>query len=136
MDILKSFIINWLGTPYKHTGRDKDGVDCWGLVYRYFDYIGLRINYDIDYEKHWSKNGKNYFIEGIDQFYKYFEKISYPEKGSIVLFTGINGVVNHIGIVIDDNKFIHAVKKAGVCISKFSDNRFKNKIYAFYRIKQ
>lgn len=136
MDILKNFIITWLGTPYKHQGKNKRGVDCWGLVYKYLDYIGIKINYTPDYEKHWSKHGEDYFIEGIEKFYNYFERINYPEKGSIVLFKGANGVVNHIGIVIDETKFIHAIEKAGVCISKLSDNRFKNKIYSFYRIKK
>ena len=30
------FIMKWLGTPHVYDGRDKQGIDCWGLVCAYY----------------------------------------------------------------------------------------------------
>jgi len=38
------FVNAWVGTPFKWDGRDRAGVDCWGLVWRfYFDVLGVSL---------------------------------------------------------------------------------------------
>ena len=63
-----------------------------------------------------------------------FEKIEIGQKGDIVLFTGINGIVDHIGILISSEKFLHSVRNIGVVISPFNQ-LYSRKLYGFYRIK-
>lgn len=39
-----AFANSWVGTPFRWDGRDRKGVDCWGLVWRfYFDCLGVTL---------------------------------------------------------------------------------------------
>jgi cell wall-associated NlpC family hydrolase len=39
-----AFVNAWVGTPFAWDGRTRAGVDCWGLVWRfYFDVLGVRL---------------------------------------------------------------------------------------------
>ncbi len=131
--VLKQFCNDWVGVPFLHGGRDKSGVDCYGLAIEYFKLKGIETP-DFQYPEKWSKDGNNLFMENIEKFPNLFEGTERGQKGDIVLFTGINGIVDHIGILISSEKFLHSVRNIGVVISPFNQ-LYSRKLYGFYRIK-
>lgn len=62
-----------------------------------------------------------------------FVPIKEPRFGDIVLVRNHPIVINHIGIALDPEQFIHCVSKVGVIVSKFSDLRISNRIAGFLR---
>ncbi len=125
----------YLGLPFKHHGRDKTGLDCYGLLIMYYrDVFGIELK-DWWYEGDWSLKGENYFLENKTRF-------TIPVKTSaihdIVLFcTNQNTkIINHAGIFVEkDGKIIQALK-SGVCLSSIKSPILASKIEGFYRLCQ
>jgi murein DD-endopeptidase / murein LD-carboxypeptidase len=123
-----------VGIPYKAGGRDTTGIDCLGLVAEYLKAYNIILP-EPEYSEHWAKEKSNTFGDWLDNFVHFFTKEVIPGKGDIVLFKNVDGVETHAGIMLGRHKFIHAMKKAGVCISTISQEQFKTKISGFYRVK-
>ena len=115
---MKNQLLGWrkyLGIPYKHVGRDFNGVDCWGLLILYFREKGIELP-DWWYEEDWSKKGYNYFLDNAG---KYAVKVDTPQPDDILLFHSDlkTKVINHAGIVVQPpDKFIQALK-SGVILT-------------------
>ena len=124
---LRKFASEWLGTPFKHHGRDKKGIDCLGLVIRYFiDFHSWNVG-DIEYAPLWP----NHRTTLINNFYKYVDK-SEKEMGVIALISlRPNIPPTHLGIVLDSNRCLHVVRGAGVVISNLKDLTVKG----YYKLK-
>lgn len=98
----------WLGTPYKYAGSSRDGVDCSGFVCQIY-----KIVYNIKLERNSSAI-----------FYKNCQKIEKEnlKEGDLVFFcTKKNSrKINHVGIYLKDDKFVHASSCKGVIINSLN----------------
>ncbi len=125
---------DYLGIPYEHLGRDRKGLDCYGLLILYYQEI---LNFKLKdwwYEADWCKKGHNYFLDNADTV---SQKVSVPKKHDIVLFQlGKTGVVNHAGIVVDAPYGVLQVIKTGVMMTSLQSPVLRNHIEGFYRICQ
>ena len=128
-DIIRA---KYLGAPYLHKGRTIAGLDCYGLIIKVYEDLGIRL-YDIDedYTPDWSWSGRNYFIEN---YHKEWDKIELPEQFDVVLFCmHDNGIADHGGVMLNSDEFIHTCK-AGTVVTKIS--QLRGKIEGYYRYKQ
>src|SRR3989338_8977995 len=59
----KLIIDKYLGIPYRHRGREMDGLDCWGFLKFVYADLGFRLFdiEDLEYSKVWGLEGKDYF---------------------------------------------------------------------------
>ncbi len=114
--------MTWLGTPYKYAGSDKkDGTDCSGMVVRvYEDITGTKL----------PRNSK--------QQSEFCDKLKKKEvkPGDLVFFaTGKKeDVVSHVGIMIDDNQFVHSSSKKGVILSEMSTSYYQRTFIMYGRV--
>lgn len=104
---LYNFIIDWYGTPYKYGGNSQDGIDCSGftnILYKEIYKIQIpRVSKDI------AENVKRKYTEDL-------------KEGDLVFFSfGKTGTVNHVGIYLHNNKFVHASTSKGVIISNLTE---------------
>ncbi|MEH6948683.1 NlpC/P60 family protein [Bacillus sp. JJ634] len=108
-----------IGTPYSWAGSTPAGFDCSGLVYYAFKQAGYSIS------RHSSST-----------YYALGKKVSSPQQGDLVFFaTGSNkSVVNHLGIYLGNNQFIHASSSKGVMISSVNDSYYKNRLIGYKRL--
>ena len=126
---------DYLGIPFKHLGRDRNGVDCYGLLKLYFK---EQLNIDIVdwwYEPDWSKKGCNYFISN---YSKMAVKINgNPKIHDVVLFfTDITSkVANHVGIFVERPDTVIQAFKTGVNVSYLSSPVLRRRIEGIYRLK-
>jgi len=128
----KDIITKYLGISYKHQGRGLDGLDCYGLIINIYKDFGISlIDINDDYDKDWSWQGRNYFIENA---YRQWQEINKPEFFDVVTFKNGKGIVNHAGVMLDGNRFIHTCK-VGTVISKVSDDK-KHRLSGYYRFKK
>lgn len=125
-------IEKYLVIPYLHHGRTLSGLDCYGLILLIFEEQGIEL-WDIneDYDPQWSWKGKDLFIEN---YARDWEVVLDPRFMDVACFKNGKGIVNHAGVVLGENKFIHAVK-AGVVVSKYTDPQWQKRLVGFYRYK-
>lgn len=107
---LYSFIEEWHGVPYKYAGKTKKGVDCSG-----FTSILIREVYAKE-------------ISGSSQsIYKQCKSTLKEnlKEGDLVFFKIDSKEVSHVGIYLQNNKFVHATTKAGVMIDDLDEAYYK-----------
>jgi cell wall-associated NlpC family hydrolase len=103
---LYRFIDSWIGVPYKNGGMDKKGVDCSGFT--------ILLAKDI-YNKQLPRNARS-MAEDVK---RKFEKDL--KEGDLVFFDFDGQKFNHVGIYLQNNKFVHASTSKGVIISDLKD---------------
>ena len=105
-------LIQYIGTPYEE-------LDCWGLVRTVY---GEQLHIELpalpiqEQERHnWSqvKPGKEL-------------------SGDLILFR-IRELKRHVGIIIGDQKMIHADEKLGVVVERYNADPWQHKIERIYR---
>ena len=106
------FYKEWKGVKYKFGGNSKRGIDCSAFIQKaYKKTLNIKIPRTTLQQ---SKKGKSI-------------RKSQLKLGDLVFFkTGRNS--RHVGIYMEDGKFMHASTKKGVTISRL-DNIYFNKHY-------
>ena len=107
---LYQFIDDWYGIPYKYAGKDKSGIDCSGLTSTLY----LKV-----YNKTISSNTKT-LVEEVKKI-----KESDLKEGDLVFFNTNGKNISHVGVYLQNHKFVHASSKKGVMISDMNEPYFK-----------
>ena len=113
---LYEFVSDWYGVPYKYGGCSKNGTDCSCLT------INL---YSTVYKKQLPRNA--------DDMAKACDKVSEKKanEGDMVFFKINSKLVSHVGVVLQNNKFIHASTSKGVLISDLNEAYYKKYFYCY-----
>jgi len=117
---LQKFIESWYGSPYKFAGLNKEGVDCSGFVYLLMSDV---------YNKKVPRNTAQ-LASGSTQI-----KLSKIKEGDLVFFNIEGKKHSHVGVYIQNDKFVHASTKAGVTISSLNNPYYKKFFAGAARIK-
>ena len=109
---------DWKSVKYKSGGLSKAGVDCSGLVYLTFDTrLGIKLPRSTDEQVN---AGKPIAIEDLI-------------PGDLVFFkTGWH--TRHVGIYIEDGKFLHVSSAKGVMISNLDDEYWAHTYWKSIRV--
>jgi cell wall-associated NlpC family hydrolase len=108
----------WKSVKYKLGGLSKRGIDCSGFVYlTYLKRFGIELPRTTELQA-W--NGR---------------KISKRKlKAGDLVFFKTSSKVKHVGIYIEDGKFIHASTSRGVTISSLQNSYWSRKYWKSVRI--
>jgi cell wall-associated NlpC family hydrolase len=122
----------YLDIPYKHLGRDHSGCDCLGFEILFYREVLGRIIPDIaeQYSSHWQGENKDFFLQ---TYHKRFTRIDRPGLYDIIAFKNKHGIVNHSGIVLGYNKFIHCCED-GVMVDSYTRLMWEKRFSGFYRL--
>ncbi|WP_083566104.1 NlpC/P60 family protein [Nitrosovibrio sp. Nv17] len=95
----------WKDTPYRIGGLGRDGVDCSGFMHVTFSArFGMTLPRSTDLQVHLG--------EDVDR--------SQLRTGDLVFFkTGTT--LRHVGVYLEDDRFLHASTSRGVTISRLSE---------------
>lgn len=128
--------INWwnayIGIPYVLKGRNRTGVDCWGLARLVYEeqYSITLPSFDDTYSTASDEN-----IEEIVARQKEgWEEVKEPAVGDVVLFK-VLGHLQHIGVYIGNNMFIHAREGYSSCIERLDSGTWKHRFAGAWRYK-
>lgn len=80
-----------VGKPYRYGGATPQGFDCSGLVYYSFQRAGINVPRSTERQRKHSR-----------------AVTSTPVRGDLVFFNQDGRYSSHVGIVLGDNRFVHA----------------------------
>jgi cell wall-associated NlpC family hydrolase len=101
---------SWLNVPHREGGTSRKGVDCSflvGAIYKQVYGIKLERNSEAIFDKNCRKLSKHRLDEGDLVFFNTSRKAGKS--------------INHVGIYLKDNKFIHASTSRGVIVSDLTE---------------
>ncbi|MEW6468912.1 MAG: NlpC/P60 family protein [Bacteroidota bacterium] len=117
---LYAFIDDWYGTPYKYSGKTKNGIDCSG-----FATVLMKEVYNKTATPPCSKMFEQCEVLGTKAL----------EEGDLVFFKIEGNKVSHVGIYLMNNRFVHASTSKGVIISSLEENYYKKYFHKGGRLK-
>lgn len=110
----------WKGVKYRMGGLNKRGVDCSGFVYLTFrSKLGIKIPRTTKAQARLGKEVRK----------------SKLKAGDLVFFK-TSRKVRHVGIYIEDGKFLHASTSRGVMISRLSNTYWRSKYWKARRVRR
>lgn len=117
---LYSLIDEWYGTPYKYGSCDKNGIDC-------SNFIG--IIYQQIYHQSISGSSSSIFNQ--------CTAIAKNElrEGDLLFFKIGKRGISHVGMYLQNNKFVHATTKKGVMINDLDEPYYTAHFYKAGRLK-
>ena len=106
----------WLGTPYCYGGEDNSCIDCSGYTQQVFLKVGVELPRTAEEQYESTRNvGK-----------------SEAKPGDLVFFQDKKHI-NHVGIYLGNNEFIHSSSSRGVVRQSLNDEYFKVRFAGFHR---
>lgn len=103
---LYRFIDSWKGSPHRLGGDSRNGVDCSGFV---------NILYQNIYRKSLPRTSRD-MAEIVKRKYDHQLK-----EGDLVFFSFGGRQIDHVGLYLHNNKFVHVSTRKGVIISDLKD---------------
>jgi len=104
---LYSFIELWYGAPYRWGGNERTGVDCSGFTHiLYREVYGQKI----------AKNSEQIFLQDTEN-----TASGQLKEGDLVFFKIGGTKIDHVGVYLQNNRFVHATKRRGVVIDSLDD---------------
>ena len=123
----------YVGLRYKAGGRNRSGLDCWGLVL-----LVLRERFGIDVPVYsgvtWSVATSADVARKIEQ-----ERVGWTqidagqERPGDVILMRLRGYPIHVGIVLGDGMMLHAHDGADVTREPYQSVHWRHRIVGFYR---
>ena len=131
MDIMK-----YIKIPFKDRGRDENGVDCFGLVQMiYQDEFKIQLPSYIEmYANEKDKKAICHAINSEKKLSGWLETTT-PKFGNLIILN-LLGRPLHLGVMLDENTFIHCMKGKGTIIENTSDISWRNRINGYLKWKK
>ena len=104
---LYRFIDNWMGVPNVPGGMDKKGADCSGFT--------ILLQKEI-YNRQLPRTARQ-MAESVKK--KYEEEL---QEGDLVFFDFSGQKFSHVGVYLQNNRFVHVSTSKGVIVSNLKDS--------------
>lgn len=126
--------LTWLNTPYHHQAACKNvGVDCAYLVGAVAEAVGAIAKFQVEpYSIEWHWHSREERMCNIVESFGGKQVKGDPKPGDILAFK-YGRVCSHLGIMLDDNQFIHAHIKAGRVVVNSLSGEFKDRLQRVYK---
>ena len=118
--LMNRIISRYLGVPYEKGGSGKMGLDCSGLVFvAYRDYDGTRLPLSVE------------------ALYRLDDRVGYDDLsyGDLIFFRIDDRRVSHVGIYLENGRFVHASESRGIVIDDITDEYFATRFAGARRVR-
>ncbi len=108
----------WVGTPYRRGGQDSHGIDCSGLARTVLAEFGVGLPRTTSAQR---QMGRAVAREEM-------------APGDLLFFRLGSGHVNHVGVALDTDRFLHASSTRGVVVDRLNDTFFGRRFVEARRV--
>lgn len=126
---VNSIVMKYLGTPYKFLGKSiEEGLDCINLCLAVSKDFGKEIpniNNTV-----YSADSYGNVLNAARQDIKTWREVR-PKQGALCVFK-INGVVKHVGFMLNTNDFIHIMENSKVTVDSLSNVQWSRRFVNCY----
>jgi len=129
---------NLIGIPYKERGRDKSGLDCFGLVVLFYkEILGIDLPDYTGYSGKWYKEGRRVLTDKLNEFKKLWSSVELDKilPNDIISFRLGASIANHCAVYLGDGRMIHCYEDTPVVIEKLFRPYWTNRIMSIMRYK-
>lgn len=125
--------MSWLGTPYHHQAGTKGvGVDCAYFVGKVAEEIACITHFEVEpYSTEWHWHNEEEKMCAIVESFGAI-RVDSPLPGDIIAFK-YGRACSHLGILVQDNRFIHAHLPAGKVTLNSLTGDFAKRAKRYYR---
>ena len=131
MNIDKHWPAAYIGLPFEKHGYRREGLDCYGLIYLLFKEIhGIELKlYRSDNLK---KQSDLFISEAKLHPWRELQKKEAWQAFDVLTFN-IEGIPNHVGVVIDSKDMLHIRLGTNSLIESYGSPLWKNRIVEAHR---
>ena len=97
---------SFLGIPYKFKGRDRQGIDCLGLVWLYLREKGIFIPDDDGLPM--LEEAQSDYLDRVLKALARAERVAVPQADDIVVMR-LPGGYTHMGVMADNQHMLHVL---------------------------
>lgn len=116
----------YIGLPYVEHGRDRAGVDCWGLAR-----LVMAEVFHVELPEYSNSGNREERLRLIAENRVKFVRVESPVEGALVLASSGNRRP-HIGICVNAEQMLHAAKGIGACIVRLDSPQWRNAVSGYY----
>lgn len=124
---------HYIGLPFKEHGRDRSGIDCWGLVRLVMgEQFGVSLpSYATHYD---STTREDQLAPLIEEERKWWIPVEAGKEqlGDVVVLR-MRGQPIHVGLVIETGRMLHAEVGIGSVLDSYKSARWHLRVTGFYR---
>jgi cell wall-associated NlpC family hydrolase len=117
-----------IGKAFAPSGRGPLSFDCYGLVKCVLERNGIPAP---DYPSAEDAGVNAGLI--LAAMEAGWQEVKVPEANCVVLFRMDQRAGTHVGVMVDGERFLHALKETGVCVESVRSELWKRRILGFYR---
>lgn len=123
----------YIGKPFKDHGRGPDGYDCIGLVLQIYKDNGIEVPDIWKYDKSTGRKAMKNFLLSVAAAETAETGWVKTEKEPLAMVVFKVGGILHAGVMLDDEKFIHALEGTAVCMESLNNPIWANRVKGFYK---
>jgi cell wall-associated NlpC family hydrolase len=126
---------HYIGLPFKGHGRDRSGLDCWGLVR-----LVMAEQFGLALPSFCQEYGRTTDTQRIPQLIAresttWREVTADGEELGDIVVLRMRGKPMHVGMVLGDSQMLHIEQGIDSAIEKYRGARWQDRIAGFYRYK-
>jgi cell wall-associated NlpC family hydrolase len=126
---------DYIGLPWKFAGRDREGVDCWGLLWLVFrDVLNIEVTAYVRETMDAPEREQIAALLSSDRMKSPWRQIKAGDEQTfdMAVFRRA-GIESHVGIVIDRGRMLHILEGGESHIDRFDQGRWKPKLISLHR---
>ena len=121
---------SYVGLSFAAKGRDRAGVDCWGLVRLvYAEQLGITLpSFDAGYDSPQDARIEEMIARGREGW----AKTQTPQPGDVVVLRILGGL-NHVGVIAAPGTFLHVRAGHTATIERLDSGLWQHRVEGIYR---
>lgn len=126
---------DYIGISFKPKGRDRHGIDCWGLVCLCYD-EQLHVKLPRFTDRYTDEYSPSLYADLFEANRSGWQSAKGPRTFDLINLR-VDGVPSHVGVVVTPGRFLHAWEgsDSGIEYYDHRSKRWKNRVVGFWRLR-